>query len=151
MKVGLLKGPIVAMAAVLLAGCAAVNAHKGSVLDIPLANSIQPGVDNKASVEKLLGRPTFTSQFAPNDWYYVARDTQQVAFRNPRVKWQTTLLIRFDRAGNVVSLNHAGKELAMNLDPARRSTPTMGRKKGFFEELFGNIGSVNSGAAPTQY
>jgi outer membrane protein assembly factor BamE (lipoprotein component of BamABCDE complex) len=151
MKLGLLKGPIAAAALVLLTGCAAVNAHKGSVLDIPLANSIQPGVDNKASVEKLLGRPTFTGQFAPDDWYYVARDTQQVAFRNPRVKWQTTLLIRFDKAGNVTAIEHAGKELAMNLDPARRNTPTMGRKKGFFEELFGNIGSVNSGGVPNQY
>jgi outer membrane protein assembly factor BamE (lipoprotein component of BamABCDE complex) len=151
MKLGLLKGPSVALAALMLAGCAAVNAHKGTVLDIPLANSIQPGVDNKASVEKLIGRPTFTGQFAPDDWYYVARDTRQVAFRNPRVTWQTTLLIRFDRAGNVASLQHAGKDLVMNLDPTKRSTPTMGRKKSFFEELFGGIGSVNSGGAPTQY
>ena len=33
----------------------------------------------------------------------------------------------------------------MNLDPSGRSTPTLGRKKSFFDELFGNIGSVNSG------
>ena len=150
MKLGLFKGMTIAAAALSLAGCAAVRAHKGAVLDIPLANSIQPGVDNKASVEKLLGRPTFTGQFAPNDWYYIARDTNQVAFRNPRVTWQTTVLIRFDRAGNVASIQHAGKELAMNLDPARRATPTMGKKKSFFEELFGGIGSVNSGGIPTQ-
>jgi len=150
MKLGLLKSPTVAVAALLLAGCAAVNAHKGAVLDIPLANSIQPGIDNKASVEKLIGRPTFTGQFAPDDWYYVARDTTQVAFRNPRVTWQTTVLIRFDRAGNVASIQHSGKELAMNLNPARRTTPTMGRQKSFFEELFGGIGSVNSGGIPTQ-
>ena len=150
MKLALFKGITVAAAALSLAGCAAQRAHKGAVLDIPLANSIQPGVDNKASVEKLLGRPTFTGQFAPNDWYYVARDTKQVAFRNPRVTWQTTVLIRFDNAGNVVSLQHAGKELAMNLDPSTRSTPTMGKKKSFFEELFGGIGSVNSGGIPGQ-
>jgi outer membrane protein assembly factor BamE (lipoprotein component of BamABCDE complex) len=150
MKLGLFKGMAVAAVALSLAGCAAVRAHKGAVLDIPLANSIQPGVDNKASVEKLLGRPTFTGQFAPDDWYYVARDTNQVAFRNPRVTWQTTVLIRFDRAGNVASIQHAGKELAMNLDPSRRSTPTMGRKKSFFEDLFGGIGSVNSGGIPGQ-
>jgi outer membrane protein assembly factor BamE (lipoprotein component of BamABCDE complex) len=150
MRLGLLKTVTVAVAAGLLAGCASVPAHKGVVLDIPLANSIQPGIDNKASVEKLLGRPTFTGQFTPDDWYYVARDTRQVAFRNPRVTWQTTVLIHFDKAGNVVSMQHAGKELAMNLDPSKRSTPTLGRKKSFFEELFGGIGSVNSGGIPTQ-
>lgn len=150
MKLGLFHGMAIAVAALSLPSCAAQRAHKGSVLDIPLANSIQPGVDNKASVEKLLGRPTFTGQYAPDDWYYIARDTRQVAFRNPRVTWQTTVLIRFDKAGNVASIQHAGKDLAMNLDPARRSTPTMGKKKSFFEELFGGIGSVNSGGVPGQ-
>ena len=65
MKLGLLKGPTVAAAALLLAGCASSTRHKGAVLDIPLANSIQPGVDNKASVEKLLGRPTFVGAVRP--------------------------------------------------------------------------------------
>ena len=65
--------------------------HKGVVLDPQLASAIQPGVDNKDSVEKALGRPTFVGQFTPNDWYYVSRDTNQVAFRNPRVRKQTVL------------------------------------------------------------
>jgi outer membrane protein assembly factor BamE (lipoprotein component of BamABCDE complex) len=150
MKLGLFTGATTVAAALLLAGCVAQRAHKGAVIDIPLANSIQPGVDNKASVEKLLGRPTFTGQFSPNDWYYIARDTKQVAFRNPRVAWQTTLLIRFDQAGNVTAIQHSGKELAVNIDPSNRSTPTIGRSKSFFEELFGNIGTVNSGGLPQQ-
>ena len=37
-----------------------------------------------------------------------------------------------------------GKEVVLNLDPAGRKTPTLGRKRGFFEELFGNIGTVGS-------
>jgi outer membrane protein assembly factor BamE (lipoprotein component of BamABCDE complex) len=150
MKLGYRNTAMVAVAAALLAGCAAQRAHKGSVLDTQLVSSIQPGVDNQASVEKLLGRPTFVSQFAPTDWIYVARDTTQLAFRNPRVTKQTTLVVRFDRAGNVVSVQQGGKDLAMNLDPARRTTPTMGKKKSFFEELFGGIGSVNSGGVPGQ-
>ena len=67
-----------------LRGCAANRAHKGAVIDPQLASSIQPGVDNKASVDKLLGTPSFTGEFTPNDWYYVSRDTNQLAFRNPR-------------------------------------------------------------------
>ena len=53
-------------------------------------------MDNKDSVEKLLGRPSFTGQFTPNDWYYVSRDISQVAFRNPRVIRQTVMIVRFD-------------------------------------------------------
>ena len=75
MKLGLLKVSIAIAAAASLAGCATNRVHKGAVIDQQLASSVQPGVDNKASVEKLLGRPTFTGQFSPNDWYYVSRET----------------------------------------------------------------------------
>ena len=145
MKLALFRITAVAMAAAAVAGCATVRAHKGAVVDAQLASSIQAGVDNKASVQKLLGRPTFTGQFTPNDWYYVARDTRQLAFSNPRVTNQTTLHVRFDQAGNVAAVEKTGKELALNVDPASGKTPTLGRKRSFFEELFGNIGTVGSG------
>ena len=150
MKLGLIKVSIAVAAATLVTGCATNHVHKGAVIDLQLASSIQPGVDNKASVAKLLGRPTFTGEFTPNEWYYVSRDTNQVAFRNPRVR-QTVLHISFDPKGNVAAINHTGRELVMNVNPAHRSTPTLGRKKSFFDELFGNIGQVGSGGlgAPT--
>ena len=102
MKVALFRVSTAVGAAMLLSGCAGLLAHKGSVIDPQLASAIQPGIDNKASVEKLLGRPSFTGQFTPNDWYYVSRDTKQVGFRNPRVTRQTVLHVRFDQAGNVM-------------------------------------------------
>ena len=57
MKALLLKAPVVLGAALLVSACAGQLAHKGAVLDPQLTASIQPGVDNKASVEKLLGHP----------------------------------------------------------------------------------------------
>jgi outer membrane protein assembly factor BamE (lipoprotein component of BamABCDE complex) len=148
MKLGLYRVSTIAVLALLGAGCATNKAHKGAVIDPQLASSIQPGVDNKASVTKLLGTPTLPAQFTPNDWYYVSRDTNQLAFRNPRVTRQEVLLVRFDRAGNVASMQRTGKELILNVNPSHRFTPTLGRKKSFFEELFGGIGSVNSGGLP---
>ena len=148
MKLGGVKTLVVATA-VLLAGCAQLRQHKGVVLDSQLAAAIQPGVDNKDSVEKALGRPSFVGQFTPNDWYYVSRDVSQVAFRNPRVTKQTVLIVRFDPKGNVTSVQRTGKELVMNVRPTSRTTPTLGRRQTFFEELFGNIGAVSSGIPTT--
>jgi outer membrane protein assembly factor BamE (lipoprotein component of BamABCDE complex) len=147
MKLGLMTATI--SAALLLAGCAQFRSHKGVVLDPQLAAAIQPGVDNKDSVEKAIGRPTFVGQFTPNDWYYVSRDVNQVAFRNPHIVNQTVLVVRFDQKGNVASVQRTGKELVMNVDPAHRTTPTLGRKRSFFEELFGNIGTVGAPGIPT--
>lgn len=144
MKLGGVK-TVAIVAAVLLAGCAQLHQHKGVMIDQQLAAAIQPGVDNKDSVEKALGRPTFVGQFTPNDWYYVSRDVSQLAFRNARVMKQTVMIVRFDAKGNVASVQRTGKELVMNVQPTHRATPTLGRKRSFFEELFGNIGSVGAG------
>lgn len=135
---------VAAVAAVLLTGCSAIWAHKGAVVDPQLPSAIQPGIDNKASVAKLMGRPTFTGQFTPNDWYYVAQDTRQFAFGNPTVTKQNVVLVRFDDKGNVAAVQQSGKELLVAINPADRKTPTLGRKRGFFEELFGNVGTVGS-------
>lgn len=145
MKLGWLRVTTIAAVALLAAGCASNRAHKGAVIDPQLASSIQPGVDNKASVQKLLGTPTIAGEFTPDNWYYVSRDTNQVAFRNPRVTRQLVMLVRFDRAGNVASIQRTGKELVLGVNPSHRQTPTLGRRKTFFDELFGNIGSVSSG------
>ena len=72
------------LGAALTAGCASFRNHQGYLVDEELITAIQPGVDNKDSVEKALGRPSFIGQFTPNSWYYVSRDVSQVAFRNPR-------------------------------------------------------------------
>ena len=147
MKSPVLKMAIVA-AAVLVSGCAQFRQHKGVVLDQQLMAGIQPGVDNKDSVTKLLGRPTYAGQFNSNDWYYVSRDTNQVAFRNPSVRKQTVLIVRFDSKGNVATVQQTGKELVMNVDPTGKKTPTLGRKRSFFEELFGGIGTVGAPGLP---
>ena len=149
MRLAVLKTVTIA-AAVLLAGCAQMRAHKGVVIDPQLASAIQPGVDNKDSVTKQLGRPSFVGQFTPNDWYYVSRDVNQVAFRNPRVTKQTVMIVRFDPKGNVASVQRTGRELVMNVAPSGKKTPTLGRKRSFFEELFGNIGSVGAPGLPGQ-
>jgi len=146
MKFGLFRVSAIALAAMLVAGCAINKAHKGAVIDQRLASSVQPGVDNKDSVQKLLGTPTLTGQFTPDDWYYISRDTNQVAFRNPTVQKQLVMLVRFDPKGNVASIQRTGKDLVLPVSPTHRSTPTLGRKRSFFDELFNNIGSVRSGA-----
>jgi hypothetical protein len=40
--------------------------------------------------------------------------------------------------------------LVAGIDPAGRKTPTLGRKRSFFDELFGNIGTVGAPGLPTQ-
>ena len=138
------------LAGTVVTGCAGYRESRGYIIDQELAAAVQPGVDNKESVQRTLGRPTFTAQFDPNEWYYVSRQTSALAFRQPRVTDQTVLRVRFDQAGNVASVDRTGKELVASIDPYGKETPTLGRRKSFFEEFFGNIGVVGSGVPGAQ-
>jgi outer membrane protein assembly factor BamE (lipoprotein component of BamABCDE complex) len=131
-----------------LSACSGIQEHKGFVIDPTLAEGIQAGVDNRDSVLKAMGRPTFTGQFDPNEWYYVSRDTTQLAFRDPKVMKQTVLRVQFDSAGNVTSVQRTGKELIAKVDPSGDKTPTLGRERSFFQELFGNIGTISQPGLP---
>jgi outer membrane protein assembly factor BamE (lipoprotein component of BamABCDE complex) len=135
-------GMAVGLALVALSGCARVPGQQGYIADSTLIDTVQAGVDNKTSVEKTLGRPTFISSFGAGEWYYVSRTTRQYAFNNPSPKDQMILRVRFDPAGNVVAVDKAGKERIARIDPDGRKTPTLGRDRSFLEDLFGNIGSV---------
>lgn len=138
----------VALAAA-LAGCSSIKEHRGYLADNLLYNGIRAGVDNQRSVEGTLGRPTFTSQFGQPTWYYVSSTSGQRPFGRPKIEDQSVLAIRFDAAGNVAEVDRSGIERVVYLSPDSDETPTLGRERGFLEDLFGNIGAVGAaGQAP---
>lgn len=133
--------------ALTVSGCAQLKGRQGYVVDPLLTEAITPGVDNRESVEKTLGRPTFVGQFSNNEYYYVSRETRQLAFAKPRPVDQQVLRVRFDPAGNVAAVDRTGLELVSRLSPEGDKTPTLGRHRSFFEDIFGNIGAVGAPGA----
>lgn len=136
-----------AAAVLLLAGgCSRIRAHQGFLVDQLIVDSVLPGVDNRASVEGALGRPTFVSQFGPERWYYVARDTRALAFASPRPTDQLLVTVQFDGQGNVASIDrNKTLDQVANISPVGDKTPTLGRKRSLLDEIFGNIGAVGAG------
>ena len=147
-----LKGnrPVLAAGGALLlllaGGCSRIQEHQGFIIEPLIVGSVMPGIDNKQSVEGSLGRPSFTSQFGPERWYYVSRQTRQLAFGNPKPVSQSLYVIEFDNGGNVATINvdptltHVAR-----ISPEGDKTPTLGRKRSLFDEIFGNIGAVGAG------
>ena len=144
-------------ALVLLAGCSSIVDRRGYMIDETLVQAIQPGIDNRTSVEATLGRPSFASQFGPPTWYYVSSVTHQKPFTDPRITTHTVLAVTFDGSGNVVPPDRTGLEQVVRLSPESDETPTLGRERSFLQDLFGNIGQVGAagmgggaGGAPGQ-
>jgi outer membrane protein assembly factor BamE (lipoprotein component of BamABCDE complex) len=130
--------------AMLAAGCSSIKEHRGYISEAALINAIHPGIDNKQSVQGTLGTPTFTSQFGRETWYYIASTTSQKPFTTPKIREHTVLAIQFQPSGDVASSTFAGMEKVVHLHPDHDHTPTLGRERGFFQDLFGNIGQGGS-------
>ena len=141
----LLMGAALGIATIAAGGCTPLKAHQGYVIDADLVSSVQPGVDTRQSVLQVLGKPSFASQFNQGEWYYVARDTRNFAYNRPKVVKQTTLRVSFDAKGVVTGVQNSGMEQIASIRPYGKVTPTLGRKRSLFDELFGNIGTVSAG------
>ena len=139
---------LLAGVAAMLPACASIRESRGYIVDPLLTNTIQPKIDNQQSVEGTLGRPTFVSQFGTPTWYYVSSITGQRPFTRPRIREHSVLAVQFDEAGRVAEVKRTGVEQVVFLDPNGNKTPTLGRERGFLEDLFGNIGQVGGSGLP---
>jgi len=119
MNTRLVKISLALCAAATVGGCTGVLAHKGAVVDPQLAASIQPGIDNKTSVEKLLGRPLAG--------IYAALDTSNTAgwdkFQKMYADIQALFLQLVSQAAGLVD-KEARMTLAMSPDSAVALTAT---------------------------
>ena len=138
---------LIATLAIAMAGCTSIRQSRGYVVDALLVDAIQPGIDNQRSVEMTLGRPSFTSQYGTPTWYYVSSVTGQRAMSSPKIRSHSVLAVQFDAAGNVTSTDRTGIDRVTFLSPDGDETPTLGRERGFLEDLFGNIGTVGAPGA----
>jgi outer membrane protein assembly factor BamE (lipoprotein component of BamABCDE complex) len=146
--------PLVLASLVLLIaapGCTRMPNNMGYVVDEELVSEVQPGVDNRESVARALGRPTMVTQWDDNVWYYVARLTGQRAFLRPIPTAQTVLIVTFDDKGVVSAVERRGLEKVADINPNSDKTATLGRDRSLFDDIFGNIGSfggVGQGGGP---
>ena len=125
-----------------LPACTRIQNTSGYIVDETLVTAIQPGVDNRDSVMKTLGRPSIASEWDDKQWYYVSRNTSQLAFLTPKPTAQSVVIVNFDAKGNVASVERRGLEKVVSVNPVNDKTPTLGRESGILEDLFGNIGRV---------
>src|SRR6187401_2316920 len=127
-RIGMMLG-----AALLTTDCVSIVGQRGYLADEILLESVQPGVDNRQSVERTLGRPSFVSQFGEPVWYYVSSTTQQKPFRKPQISQHTVLAVHFDEAENVINVERSGMEQVARINPENDETPTLGRERSFFQ------------------
>lgn len=143
-----LKSRALIAAAALLAGLAAgcsgtIDSH-GHVARESAVKELQPGIQTREEVARLLGSPSSTAPFDDKTWYYIGQKVETLAFFKPEVKERRVLVVRFDDAGILDSLEVLSAEDGKQVAFVDRETPTAGHEMTFLEQLLGNVGRFNS-------
>ena len=136
-----------ALIALALAACQPMIDQRGNLPDEKKISEIEPGVTTKEAVSQLLGTPSSVSTFGDKTWYYISRRTEQTAFFNPQVLDQQVVVVAFDEGDVVRNVQHLNLADSRPIDPSSRETPSAGKEIGFVEQLLGNLGKFNTGAA----
>ena len=131
---------ILSACASLLSGCSPIVDARGNLPDPDAVLQVQPGIDDRTQVAKLLGSPSTVATFGDKTWYYISKKTKRIAFFDPEVLDQEVLIIKFDDAGTVSDMKLLGIEDAHQVVPNPNETPTSGRELTILQQLMGNIG-----------
>ena len=126
-----------------LASCTPIYHHEGHKLDSEVIKSIKPGFDNKKTILKKFGSASTKGAFNKLTWIYISKETEKKSFYPSNTISQKVLSITFNEDGFVKSVNQYELEDGKLVKPSKRSTPSMGKKMGLFEQLFGNLGRIN--------
>lgn len=136
--------PLIAAAALALVACEPrIDVH-GFMPNEELVARIEPGAQSKFDVAAILGTPSTVSTFDESTWYYITQQSQTFAFLEPEIIDQRVLVVRFNDADRVSSVNTYTLEDGLIVDPVSRQTPTAGNEFTLLQQLFGNIGRFSS-------
>ena len=124
----------------LAAGCTTSQQIRGFFVDEELFAAVTPGIDNINSVRRMLGNPSTAGTFDANVWYYVSTYTKKRSFLHEKANKHDVLAVHFDESGVVEEVTRYSLADTREISPRKDRTPTRGRKLGFFEQIFGNIG-----------
>ncbi|MGH7034997.1 MAG: outer membrane protein assembly factor BamE [Stellaceae bacterium] len=140
---------LVLAATLSLSACGFPIDDRGNLPKADLLSQIKPGVTDKQTVTRLIGSPSAVAAFDNKTWYYISRETKQVAFLKPELLDQQVVIVQFDDKGIVSAVDHRGLKDAQAVKPNPKATPAQGRKFTFLEQLIGNFGKFNNSPAAT--
>jgi len=122
-----------------LGACAPIVHTDGQIPDPVKLASIEPGVQTREQVAKLLGTPSSVTTFGDDTWYYISRRTSRIAFLEPEVLEQRVVVINFDKDGVVRGVRQYGLDDANKIAPVARTTPTKGKQLTILDQMIGNL------------
>ncbi len=104
---------------------------------------LEPNLTSKSKAYEIMGSPTFTSFLGEEEiWFYYSGDIDNMLFFKPKIVKRQIVELNFDNSETLTQINRYNlkdeREFAFSPDITIVKT----KEKGFFKELFGNVGRV---------
>lgn len=129
-----------------LPGCAVFSDaphYRGVAVTPGELSQLMPGISSEADAQALLGPPTFTEQFDPNNWVYVSQITHIRIGQTEGVRKQHVVVLNFDASGKLLSIAQKDTHDSVAVAMDGKETPVPGGHAGFVQQLVGGVGSYN--------
>lgn len=138
---------LVLVAGLALAGCAEIIRNHGYIPNQEDLDQIAVGVDNQASVEALVGRPSTSGVLRDSGWYYIGSKVRHFGARKPKEIERQVVAISFSDDGTVTNVERFGLERGQVVTLSRRVTETTVRDVTFIRQIIRNFGRIDLGEA----
>ena len=126
-----------------IAACEGTVDRRGYRVSERDVEQIQIGISTEEDVLTLMGTPTTRGTFDEKVWYYIGSELEQWGFLEADLIARDIIEVHFDDAGYVAAIGIHGAEIAQDVDPVDRETPTRGNRVTFVDQLLGNLGRFN--------
>lgn len=122
---------------------------RGNRIDADQLKELTPGTSTRADVVAVVGSPTIRASFDDNTWLYISETTRSRIGRTPGVEEQDVVALTFDDRGVLQAIAKKTDADSLPVSVVDRKTPSPGSDASFMQQLLGNIGKFNAGAATT--
>lgn len=123
-----------------LTSCINKKLIHGNLPTADLVSIIKLGKDNKESISKILGEPSFQGSLGDNSFYYLGRVNSQIAFLKPELEQQIILELNFDKKDQLKKIFVYDENQTINIAMSPKETQLAGYKQSLLRQLLGNFG-----------
>ena len=125
---------------IILSSCISKKIINGNLPDADTISLLKIGQDDKNSVSKILGEPSFKGSLGDNAYYYVGSLKSKIAFLKSNVREQYILELKFSKSNKLKNIYFYDKSLSTDVAMSSLETKTDGAKQSFFQQILGNFG-----------
>ena len=127
----------------LYSSCSSVIQSHGHVPLNSDLEKIKVGIDNKKSIESLIGKPTTSSVLNNRDWYYIGSTVKHSGWKKPQEIKCVIIAISFTQAGIVENIERYSLSDGQEIKISSRVTRKKVKDNTFLRQLLGNFGRVD--------